>query len=189
MGGDTIRTSTLIAPSANVMPIRLPACSHKEDMRQSACAVVDQLFASEQSVKRIGGGSDLQPALKKMKNAAYTVDVDGGREAMPTTSTLTPDKVTKHKWKMGGALSERDQLDVLKNISDNNDRFAYNLEDLEEYSGPLMEIQLNDDKDIFRPPHKLGDKEWTFVFFLRVYNEPSFGLLYCYELTHSTEAP
>ena len=26
-----------------------------------------------------------------------------------------------------------------------------------------MEIQLNDDKDIFRPPHKLGDKEWTFV--------------------------
>ena len=26
-----------------------------------------------------------------------------------------------------------------------------------------MEVQLNDDKDIFRPPHKLGDKEWTFV--------------------------
>ena len=158
-----VRTATLIAPSANVLPIRLPACSHEEDLRQSACAVVDQLFASEQSVKRIGGGSDLQPVIKKMKNTAYTVDVDGGREAMTTTSTLTPDKVTKPKWKMGGALSERDQLDVLKNNSDNNDRFAYSLEDLEEYSGPKMEIQLNGNKDIFCPPHKLGDKEWTFV--------------------------
>ena len=98
-----------------------------------------------------------------MKNAAYTVDVDGGREARPITSTLTPDKVTKPKWKMGGALSERDQFDVLKNLSDNNDRFAYCLEDLDQYNGPSMEVHLNDDKDIFRPPHKLGDKEWTFV--------------------------
>ena len=78
MGGDTVRTSTLIAPAANLMPNRLPACSHEEDMRQSAGAVVDQLFASEQSVKRIRGGSDLHPVMKKMKNAAYTVDVDGG---------------------------------------------------------------------------------------------------------------
>ena len=97
MGGNTVRDTTLIALSANVIPIRLPACSHEEDLRQSACAVVDQLFASEQSVKRLGVGSDLQPAIKKMKNAAYTVDVDGGREARPTTSTFTPDKVTKPK--------------------------------------------------------------------------------------------
>ena len=68
--------------------------------------------------------------IKKMKNTAYTVDVDSGREATTTTLTLTPDKVTKPKWKMGGALSERDRLDVLKNISNNNDRFAYTLEDL-----------------------------------------------------------
>ena len=78
----------------------------------------------------------MHPITKKTKNIAYTVDVDSGRKATTSTLTLTPDKVTKPKWKMGGALSERDQLDVLKNISDNNDRFAYSLEDLEEYSGP-----------------------------------------------------
>ena len=153
-----VRTKTMIATSANVSPIRLPACSHEEDLRQSACAVVDQLFASEQSVKRIGGGSDLQPEIKRVRNAAYTVNIDGGREARPTISAFPSDKVTKPRWKLGGSLSERDQLDVLKQISDNNDRFAYSLEDLEQYNGPSMEVQLNDDKDIFRPPHKLGEK-------------------------------
>ena len=74
-----VRDQTFIAPSANVLPIRLPACSHEEDLRQSACAVVDQLFASERSVKRIGGGSDLQPEIKRMRIAAYTVDVDEKR--------------------------------------------------------------------------------------------------------------
>ena len=126
-----VRDKTLIATSANVSPIRLPACSHEEDLRQSACAVVDQLFASEQSVKRIGGGSDLQPKTKRMRNAAYIVNVDGGREARPITATFPSDKVTKPKWKLGGSLSEKDKLDVLKHIPDNNDRFAYSLEDLE----------------------------------------------------------
>ena len=163
MGGDTVRKKTFDATCANLSTIRLPACSHEEALRQSGCAVVDQLFASEQSDIRIGGGSDLQPKTKKMRNAAYTVDVDGGRQAMPTTSILPPDKVTKIKWKLGGALSEKDQLDVLKYISDNNDRFAYALEDLEQYNGPSMEVPLNDSKYIFRPPHKLGEKEWTFV--------------------------
>ena len=100
MGGGLVRDKTLIAPSPNVSPIRLLACSHEEDLRQSACAVVGQLFTSEQFVKRIGGGSDLQPEIKRMKNAAYTVNVDSGREAMPTTPTFSSDKVTKSKWKL-----------------------------------------------------------------------------------------
>ena len=54
-------------------------------------------------------------------------------------------------------------MDVLRVLEENNDRFAYSLEDLEHYTGPPMESILNDSKDIFRPPHKLGEKEWEFV--------------------------
>ena len=52
-------------------------------------------------------------------------------------------------------------MDVLKTLLENNDRFAYSLEDLEQCNGPPMEV--NCEKDIFRPPHKLGEKEWKFV--------------------------
>ena len=84
-----VRTNPFLASSA-ILLVRLPACSHEEELQQSACAVVDQLFASEQSIKRTGGGSDMQPATKKMKNKAYTVDVDGGRKARSTATTSTP---------------------------------------------------------------------------------------------------
>ena len=52
---------------------------------------------------------------------------------------------------------------MLKIQSDNNDRFAYAIEEVKRYTGPPMEIKLNSQKDIFRPPHKLGEKEWAFV--------------------------
>ena len=61
------------------------------------------------------------------------------------------------------ALKERDQLNVLKVLSDNNDRFAYTIEEVDRYTGPPMEIKLNSQKYIFRPPHKLGGKKWAFV--------------------------
>ena len=163
MGGTQVRQNPYLAPSAHLLPIRLPACSQEELLRQSACAVVDQLSASEPAVKRIGGGDEMQPELKRVKNIAYTVVVDSGRQARTTPPTLSSEKVNKPKWKLGGGLTERDQLDVLKLLSDNNDRFAYSLEDLEQYTGPAMEIHLNNDKDIFRPPHKLWEKEWKFV--------------------------
>ena len=62
-----------------------------------------------------------------------------------------------------GGLKERDQLKVLQMLANNNDRFAYKVEELERYTSPPMEIKLNSSKYIFRPPHKLGEKEWTFV--------------------------
>ena len=105
----------------------------------------------------------MQPASKKIKTSAYTVIDDSGRQANTTTTPSASDKVNKTKWKIGGGLTERDQLDVLKTLSDNNYRFAYSLEDLEQYNGPAMEVNLNSEKDIFRPPHKLGEKEWKFV--------------------------
>ena len=48
-------------------------------------------------------------------------------------------------------------------LEDNNDRLAYKIEELERYTGPPMEIKINTKDDIFRPPHKLGEKEWAFV--------------------------
>ena len=128
MGGAKVRQNPFIATSAHLLPIRLPACSPEELLRQSACAVIDQLYASEQKIKRIEGGSDVQPDTKRFKNTAYKVDVDSGRQARTTTPTPTPEKVNKTKWKLGGGLNERDQLDVLKILSDNNDRFVYSLE-------------------------------------------------------------
>ena len=69
---------------------------------------------------------------------------------------------SKPKWKIGGGLKERDQLQVLKVLKENNDRFACRMDDLERYTEPPMEININTKKDIFRPPHKLGE-EWAFV--------------------------
>ena len=40
----------------------------------------------------------------------------------------------KPKWKVGGGLSERDQLKVLETLVDNNDRFTYFVEELERYT-------------------------------------------------------
>ena len=64
---------------------------------------------------------------------------------------------------LGGGLKERDHLDVLRVLEENNDRFAYNFDDLEQYTGLPMQIRLNNSKESFRPPHKLGKKEWEFV--------------------------
>ena len=48
-------------------------------------------------------------------------------------------------------------------LDDNKERFAYCMEDIEPFKGEPMEINLNTDKPIFRPPHKLGQVEWDFV--------------------------
>ena len=88
----------------------------------------------------------MQPVSKKIKTSAYTVIDDSGRQAITTTTPSTSNEVNKTKWKIGGGLTERDQLDVLKTLSENNDRFAYSLEDLEQYNGPAMEVNLNSEK-------------------------------------------
>ena len=48
-------------------------------------------------------------------------------------------------------------------LEDNKDRFAFNLEDIEPFKGEPLQINLNSDKPIFRPPHKQGQVEWDFV--------------------------
>ena len=130
------------------------------DHHHQACAVVQQLLRAEPKipVKELGGGD--MPNQKRQKLIPKVF-------AKGETSGTTPDKfqpaILKNKWKIGGGLEERDQLDVLKVLSENNDRFAYTIEELSRYTGPAMEINLNSQKDIFRPPHKLGEKELAFV--------------------------
>ena len=47
----------------------------------------------------------------------------------------------------------------------NNDHFAFSMEDLEpsKFTGEPMRLDLNSDKPIFKPPHKLGQVEMDFV--------------------------
>ena len=48
-------------------------------------------------------------------------------------------------------------------LEDNEDRFAFSMEDIEDFKGEPMQLHLNSDKPILRPPHKLGQVEWDFV--------------------------
>ena len=50
-------------------------------------------------------------------------------------------------------------------LEENEDRFAFSPEDIkpQDFTGEAIEINLNSDKAIFRPPHKLGQVEWDFV--------------------------
>ena len=45
----------------------------------------------------------------------------------------------------------------------NFDPFAFSLEDIEPFTGKPMRIDLNKDKPICRPPHKLGQVKWDFM--------------------------
>ena len=69
----------------------------------------------------------------------------------------------KKKFNVGESLHESEQTRILQVLEDNGDRFAYSMEDIEPFKGEPMEINLNTDKPIFRPPHKLGQVEWDFV--------------------------
>ena len=73
------------------------------------------------------------------------------------------DKGGGPKFQIGACLQEQDQLRVLAMLDKHSDRFAFSLEDIEPFTGEPLRIDLNSDKPIFRPPHKLGQVEWDFV--------------------------
>ena len=70
---------------------------------------------------------------------------------------------SKPKYKVGGQLKERDQFRVLEFLSEEADRFAFSLEELGQYTGEAMTVELNTTKPIFRPQHKLSQIEMEFV--------------------------
>ena len=52
---------------------------------------------------------------------------------------------------------------MLELLRENNDRFAYSMEDLEHFKGEPMSIGVVSEGRVYRPLHKLGEKEWEFV--------------------------
>ena len=130
------------------------------DPHHQACEVVEQILMAENLTldKHVGGG-DIQPNKKQKKKSEVLTEM----EPPGNTPDRAQSTITKNNWKVGAKLTERDQLDVLKVLSENNDRFAYSIEELSLYTGPPMEIHINSKKNIFRPPHRLGEKELIFV--------------------------
>ena len=133
------------------------------DPHYQACEIVEQILAAEViTPNNYLGGGDIHNSKRHRTNGPS--DRVAYNNSTPGT---IPDRdkaaINPKKWKIGEGLKERDQLEVLKTLSNNNDRFAYSIEELERYTGPPMEINVNTQKDIFRPPHKLGEKELKFV--------------------------
>ena len=69
----------------------------------------------------------------------------------------------QQKFNLGSCLQTQEQIRVLTMLENNVDRFAFSMEDIEPFKGEPMQLELNSDKPIFRPPHKLGQVEWDFV--------------------------
>ena len=146
--------------------------SYNNDPHYQACAVVEQILQIEVTTTKTSlgggtpnhhlGGGDIQNTKRHRPNTPSEV-VTRHQNTPGGTPDRDKETMKPKKWKIGEDLRERDQLDVLKTLSENNDRFAYSIEDLGLYTGPQMEIHVNSQKDIFRPPHKLGEKEMTFV--------------------------
>ena len=85
-------------------------------------------------------------------------DAEGGGISVPPQRDKQP-----FKYNLGSNLSAEDQIKMMALLDKNKDRFAYSLEDIEPFTGEPMRIDLNSDKPIFRPPHKLGQVELDFV--------------------------
>ena len=82
---------------------------------------------------------------------------EGGSGAVP------PQRDKQQKFNVGTCLQEQEQIRVLTMLEGNVDRFAFSMEDIEPFKGEPMQLELNSEKPIFRPPHKLGQVEWDFV--------------------------
>ena len=129
------------------------------DPHHQACAIVENLLNHEvDSTPPLGGGDIQNQKRKKLNSTVLTKEKTPGLKSDRVQPTIL-----RNKLKIGAGISERDQLDVLKLLADQDDCFAYTLEEVGQYTGPAMEIKINSQKDIFRPPHKLGEKELIFV--------------------------
>ena len=86
-----------------------------------------------------------------------------GPEGEGGDGLVPPQRDKHHKFNLGNCLQEEDQIKVLTMLEDNVDRFAFSMEDIANFKGEPMQLHLNSEKPIFRPPHKLGQVEWDFV--------------------------
>ena len=121
--------------------------SNKSSLLTSATQVVGALLATE------------GPQHPDSTPWVFGAEGEGGSAQGPPQQ----DKTKTSKFQLGASLQEQDQLQVLAMLDNNSDRFAFSMEDLEPFTGEPLQIHLNSDKPIFRPPHKFWQVEWDFV--------------------------
>ena len=92
------------------------------------------------------------------ENSTVLGPEDGGGDG-----EVPPQRDKQPKYNLGSCLQEEDEIKVLNMLEENRDRFAFSMEDVEIFKGEPMQLHLNSDAAIFRPPHKLGQVEWDFV--------------------------
>ena len=84
-----------------------------EDNHHQACAVVEQILSMEDSSPNTSlGGGDTQNDRKRKITGEQITPEKSNLNDKHDTKDQTP--TTKSKWKIGAALKERDQLNVLK---------------------------------------------------------------------------
>ena len=86
-----------------------------------------------------------------------------GLEGEGGSGPVPPQRDKQLKFNLGSCLQEQEKIKILTMLENNVDRFAFPMEDIELFKGEPMALELNSDKPIFRPPHKLGQVEWDFV--------------------------
>ena len=98
--------------------------------------------------------------------AAKDAEYDPAKEAPEGEGGIPQDPLQRDKEKkfnLGPSLQEAEKIQMPRMLEENEDHFAYCLDVIEPFEGELMEIPLNSDRAIFRPPHKLGQVERDFM--------------------------
>ena len=79
-----------------------------------------------------------------------------GPEGEGGSGPVPPQRDKQHKFNLGSCLQEQEEIEILTMLENNVDRFAFPMEDIESFRGEPVQLELNSEKPIFRPPHKLG---------------------------------
>ena len=62
----------------------------------------------------------------------------------------------QYKWKAGNQLTEMEREQLVRVLEENRGEFAFSLEELGAYTREPMEIEVDTDKPIFTPIHRLN---------------------------------
>ena len=68
-----------------------------------------------------------------------------------------------YKWKLGNQLTSKEREQLVRVLEENRGEFSFSLEELGAYTGEPMEIEVDTDKPIFTPAHRLSAAEWEFA--------------------------
>ena len=69
----------------------------------------------------------------------------------------------QYKWKMGAQMTEMEREQLVRVLEENRGKFALNLKEVGAYTREPMEIEVDTEKPIFTPAHRLSAAEWEFA--------------------------